>query len=162
MLAPDGQTAWVLTTPGPGLAADLETVELTAINTATFAVGKVVALQGIPETGEFFLAITPNGAHIYVLGQGSGKSASTLVAIAASNDVASKAIKVGVDDTALAVSPDSEFVYVLTPGSDYQGAPIASQPKKTTGSVTRISTVNERVGAPIRAGLLASAMAIAP
>jgi YVTN family beta-propeller protein len=160
VLAPDGQTAWVLTTPGPGL--DLETVELTAINTATFAVGKVVALQGIPETGEFFLAITPNGAHIYVLGQGSGKSASTLVAIAASNDLASRAIKVGVDDTALAVSPDSEFVYVLTPGSDYQGAPIASQPKKTTGSVTRISTVNERVGAPIRAGLLASAMAIAP
>jgi DNA-binding beta-propeller fold protein YncE len=162
VLAPDGQTAWVLTTPDPGVAADLETVELTAINTATFAIGKVVALRGMPETGEFSLAITPNGTHIYVLGQGSGKSASTLIAIVASTDVANKAIKVGVDDTALAVSLDSKFVYVLTPGSDYQGAPIASQPKKTPGSVVPISTANERVGAPIRAGLLGSAMAIAP
>jgi DNA-binding beta-propeller fold protein YncE len=162
VLAPDGQTAWVLTTPDPGVAGDLETVELSTINTATFALGRVVALRGMPETGEFFVQITPNGAHIYVLGQGSGKSASTLVAIAASNDVASKAIKVGVDDTAIAVSPDSKFVYVLTPGNDYQGAPIASQPKKAPGSVIPISTADERVGAPIRAGLLASAMAVAP
>lgn len=162
VLAPDGQTAWVLTAPGAGLGADLETVEITAINTATFAIGKVVTLPGMPGGGEFFVAITPNGAHIYVLGQGSGKSASTLVAIAASNDAASKAIKVGTDDTALAVSPDSKFVYVLSPGSDYQGAPIASQPKKTPGSVIPISTATERIGAPITVGLLASAMALTP
>jgi DNA-binding beta-propeller fold protein YncE len=162
VLAPDGQTAWVLTTPKPGLAADLETVKLTAINTATFAIGKVVVIRGVPGTGEFFVAITPNGAHICVLAQGSGKSASTLVAIAASTDVASKAIKVGVDDTALAVSPDSKFAYVLTPGSDYQGAPIASQSKKTPGSVIPISTANERVGAPVSVGLLGTAIAIAP
>jgi DNA-binding beta-propeller fold protein YncE len=162
VLAPDGQTAWVLTTPDPAALTGLDTVDLTAINTATFAIGKVVALPGMPATGQFFLAITPNGAHIYGLGQGSGKSASTLVAIDASTDVASRAIKVGVDDTALAVSPDSRFVYVLTPGSDFRGAPIASQPKKTAGSVIPISAANEKIGAPIRAGLLGTAMSVAP
>ena len=162
VLTPDGQTAWVLTTPDAGLGGDVEKVELTAINTATFAIGKVVALPGISESGEFFAAVTPNGAHIYVLGQGSGKAASTLVAIATSNDVAGKAIKVGIDDTALAVSPDSKFVYVLSPGSDYQGAPIASQPKKTPGTVIPISTSNEHVGAAISVGLLASSMAVTP
>ena len=160
-LAPDGQTAWVLTTPDPGLAAGSKKVELTAINTATFAIGKVVTLPGMPDSGEYFIAITPNDAHIYVLGQGSGKSTSTLIAIAASTDVATRPIKVGVDDTALVASPNSKFVYVLSPGSDYQGPPIASQPKQTPGSVFPISTGDQSVGAPIRAGLLSSAMAVA-
>jgi DNA-binding beta-propeller fold protein YncE len=161
-LAPDGQTAWVLTAPDPGVASDLERVQLTAINTATYAIGKVVTLPGMPESGEFFVAITPNGAWIYALGQGSGKTASILVAVAASNDVASKSLKVGEDAAALAVSTNSKFVYVLTPGSEYQGPPIASQPKQTPGSVIPISTASGRVGTPIKAGFLASAMAVAP
>jgi DNA-binding beta-propeller fold protein YncE len=160
-LAPDGQTAWVLTAPDPRSASDLERVQLTAINTATYAVGKVVTLSGMPDSGEFFVAITPNGARIYALGQGSGKTASTLVAVAASKDVAGKSVKVGVDAAALAVSVNSKFVYVLTPGSDYQGPPIASQPKQSTGSVIPISTASGRVGTPIKVGLLASAMAVA-
>ncbi|HEY5274874.1 MAG TPA: YncE family protein [Acidimicrobiales bacterium] len=161
-LASDGQMAWVLTASDQGLASDLERVQLTAINAATYAIGKVVTLPGMPKSGECFVAITPNGARIYALGQGSGKTASILVAVAASNDVASKPIKVGVDATALAVSSNSKFVYVLTAGSDYQGPPIASQPKKAPGSVIPISTASGRVGTPIKVGFLASAMAVAP
>jgi DNA-binding beta-propeller fold protein YncE len=159
-LAPDGQTAWVLTTPDPGLAPASRKVELTAVNTATFAVGKVVTLPGMPDRDEYFLAITPNGAHLFVLGQGSGKVASTLVAVAASTDAASRPIKVGVDDGAIVANPNSRSVYVLDPGSDYQGAPIAPQPKQTPGSVFPVSTADDKVGVPIKAGLLASAMVI--
>jgi len=161
-LAPDGQTAWALTTFDPGLEPGSGKVSLTSINTATHQIGKVVPLTGMPTEGEFFVAITPNGAHIYVLGQGSGKSASTLVDVDAATDHAGRPIKVGTDATALAVNPDNKFVYVLTPGNDYQGPPIASEPKKAPGSVIPIATATDTVGSPIKAGLLASAMAITP
>ncbi len=161
-LAPDGQTAWALTTPDPGLEHGSSKVSLTSINTATDQIGKVVPLTGMPTEGQFFLAVTPNGAHIYVLGQGSGKTASTLVDIDAATDRAGPPIKVGTDATALAVNPDNKFVYVLTPGNDYQGPPITSQPKKAPGSVIPVATATDTVGSPIKVGLLASAMAITP
>ncbi len=161
-LAPDGQTAWVLTTPDPGLEPRSGKVSLTSINTATDQIGKVVPLTGMPTEGQFFVVITPNGAHIYVLGQGSGKTASTLVDLDAATGSVGRPIKVGTDATALTANPDSKFVYVLTPGSDYQGPPIASQPKKAPGSVIPVVTATDTVGSPIKAGLLASAMAITP
>jgi DNA-binding beta-propeller fold protein YncE len=161
-LAPDGQTAWVLTTPAPGLVAGSSKVDLTSINTATNQIGKVVPLTGMPTKGQFFVVITPNGAHIYVLGQGAGKTASTLVDLDASTGRAGRPIKVGTDDTALAANPDDKFVYVLTPGSDYQGPPIASQPKKAPGSVIPVATATDTVGNPIKVGLLASALAVTP
>jgi DNA-binding beta-propeller fold protein YncE len=161
-LAPDGQTAWVLTTPNRTLASGSKKLELTAINTSTDALGKVVTLPAMPTSGQFFLAITPDGGQIYVLGQGSGKSPSTLIAVAGATDAASKPIKVGVGDTGLDVSPNSEVAYVLSPGSDYQGPPIASQPKPTPGMVFPVSTSSERTLTPVRVGLLASAIAVAP
>jgi DNA-binding beta-propeller fold protein YncE len=159
-LSPDGQTAWVLATPDPGLEPGSNKVTLSAINTATYAVGKVVTLSGLPATGQFFIAITPNGAHIYVLGQGPGKTASTVIAVAAATDVAGKPIKVGAGDTALAVDPDNELVYVLSPGSDYQGPPISSRSKNVLGTVIPITAATNKVGRPIKVGLLASAMAV--
>jgi DNA-binding beta-propeller fold protein YncE len=161
-LAPDGQTAWVLSAPDPGLAPGPDKVTLTAINTATDAIGKVISLTGLSNQGPFFVGITPNGAHIYVLGQGSGKSASTVIAIDAGTDVASKPIKVGIDAGALAFNPNSQHVYVLAPGSDYQGPPISPQPKEAPGTVTPIATAMNTLGKPIKVGLLASAIAITP
>jgi DNA-binding beta-propeller fold protein YncE len=159
-LSPDGQTAWVLATPDPGLEPGSNKVTLSAVNTATDAIGKVVTLSGLPTTGQFSIAITPNGAYIYVLGQGSGKTASTVVAVAAATDVARRPIKVGIDDAGLAVNPNSKLVYVLSPGSEYQGPPISSQPKNTSGTVFPIATVTNKVGNPIKVGQLASAIAI--
>ena len=161
-LAPDGQTAWVLTTPDPGLVSGSSKVAQTSINTATDQIGKVVPLTGMPTEGQLFVVITPNGAHIYVLGQGSGKTASTLVDVDAATGRAARPIKVGTDATALAANPDGKFVYVLTPGSDYQGPPIASQPKKAPGSLIPVATATDTVGSPIKVGLLASAIAITP
>jgi DNA-binding beta-propeller fold protein YncE len=157
-LAPDGQAAWVLTTPRPGS----NRVELTALNTGTFALGKAVTLPAMPTSGQFFIAVTPDGAHIYVLGQGSGTSASTLVAVAASTDVASRPIKVGLGDTGLVASSNSKSVLVLSPGSDYQGAPIASPPKSEYGRVFPVSTASEAVGPPVSVGLLADSIAVTP
>jgi DNA-binding beta-propeller fold protein YncE len=161
-LAPDGQTAWALTTPDPGLEPGSSKVSLTSINTATDQIGKVVPLTGMPTEGQFFVAITPNGAHIYVLGQGSGKSASILVDVDTATDRAGLPIKVGTDATALAANPDNKFVYVLTPGNDYQGPPITPQPRKAPGSLIPVATATDTVGNPIKVGLLASAMAITP
>lgn len=159
-LAPDGQTAWVLATPDRRLNPSSDQVTLSAINTATDAIGKVILLAGMAHVGRFFIAITPNGAHIDVLGQGSGKAASTLVAIAAATDVVSRPINVGTDATAIAVNPDSKLVYILTPGSDYQGPPVASQPKETLGTIIPIVAATDRAVKPIKVGLLASAMTV--
>jgi large repetitive protein len=159
-LSPDGQTAWVLATPDPGLEPGSNKVTLSAVNTTTDAIGKVVTLSGLPATGQFSIAITPNGAYIYVLGQGSGKAASTVVAVAAATDVARKPIKAGIDDAALAVNPNSKLVYVLSPGSEYQGPPISSQPKNLPGTIVPIVTATNKVGSPIEVGQLASAIAI--
>jgi DNA-binding beta-propeller fold protein YncE len=159
-LSPDGQTAWVLATPDPGLEPESNKVTLSAVNTTTDAIGKVVTLSGLPATGQFSIAITPNGAYIYVLGQGSGKAASTVVAVAAATDVARKPIKAGIDDAALAVNPNSKLVYVLSPGSEYQGPPISSQPKNLPGTIVPIVTATNKVGSPIEVGQLASAIAI--
>ena len=161
-LAPDGQTAWALATPDPGLEPGSGEVWLTSINTATDQIGKVVPLTGMPTEGQFFVAITPNGAHIYVLGQGSGKSASILVDVDTATDRAGLPIKVGTDATAPAANPDNKFVYVLTPGNDYQGPPITPQPRKAPGSLIPVATATDTVGNPIKVGLLASAMAITP
>jgi DNA-binding beta-propeller fold protein YncE len=161
-LAPDGQTAWVLATPDPGAGPGSNKPTLTAINTATYAFGKVITLPGLPTTGQFFIAITPNGAHIYVLGQGSGKSASTLVAVTAATDVAGSPVRVGTDDSALAVNPDNKLVYVLSPGSDHQGPPTSSQPKRTLGTIIPIATATNRAAHPVKVGLLPNALAITP
>jgi DNA-binding beta-propeller fold protein YncE len=159
-LSPDGQTAWVLATPDPGLEPGSNKVTLSAVNTTTDAIGKVVTLSGLPTSGEFSIAITSNGAYIYVLGQGSGKTASTVVAVTAATDIARRPIKVGIDDAALAVNPNSKLVYVLSPGSEYQGPPISSQPKNAPGLIVPIVTATNNVGSPIKVGQLASAIAI--
>jgi len=159
-LAPDGQIAWVLATPDLRFGSKSTSVTLTAIDTGTYRIGKVIRLAGMPQTGQFFVAITANGAHIFVLGQGSGKRASILAEIAASNDVAGSPMRLGPDATALAVSPNSAFAYVLNPGDDYQGPPITPHPPNSPGTIIPISTATGKLGKLIRVGLLATAMAI--
>jgi DNA-binding beta-propeller fold protein YncE len=161
-LAPDGQIAWVLSLPDPGVTPGARHDTLSAINTATNAIGKVVVLSGLPVSGQFFVAITPSGADIEVLAEGSGSAPSVLVSIPAGTDVARHAIDVGVDATALAVSPNSKFAYVLTPGRDAGGPPGQSPTNTSPGTVIPVSTADNRVGKPIKAGLLASAMAVTP
>jgi DNA-binding beta-propeller fold protein YncE len=162
-LAPDGQTAWVLTTPDPGTRSGSNKVVLTAINTATFSVGKVITMPSMPTAGQFFIAITPNGAHIYVLGQGTGKTASTVVTVDAATDIARKPIKAGIDGSALAVNPDNKFVYVLSPGDGQQGPPTdSSRPKTTVGTITPIAAATNKPAGLIKVGVLASAMAVRP
>jgi DNA-binding beta-propeller fold protein YncE len=144
----------VLAAPDPGLEPGSNKMTLSAINTATDEIGKVVPLTGLPVTGQFAVAITSNGAYIYVLGQGSGKTASTVVAVAAATDVARKPIQVGIDDAGLAVTPNSKLVYVLSPGRGYEGPPISPQPKNAPGTVIPIHTATNKVGNPKRSAFL--------
>jgi len=104
----------------PGLVAGSSKVDLTSINTATNQIGKVVPLTGMPTKGQFFVVITPNGAHIYVLGKARARrrARSWTRRINWSRGTADQGWNRRHSPRG---QSDDKFVYVLTPGSDYQG-----------------------------------------
>jgi hyaluronoglucosaminidase len=99
-LSPDGKTLYV----DPSTAT---TNELTAINTQTNTVERVVRIPGpaVPDG----MVFTPNSRTVYVADDASG----TVTPIAVATNTVRRGIPAGTDPEALAITPNGETLYVL-------------------------------------------------
>jgi YVTN family beta-propeller protein len=120
-LSPDGKTLYVL-----GLSA------ATPIDTATGKVGTSIEVGEYPGS----IAVTPNGATVYVLENGN-----TLVAISTATDTVTQVADFSESPGyALAITPDSKTVYVATEAAGGAGA------------IFPVQTATGTVGSPITVG----------
>jgi hyaluronoglucosaminidase len=92
-VAPNGKTAWVVSTAYSTGGAGTVTPITTATNTA----GQPITVGVDPRS----LAITPNGATVYVVNTGNGTSDGTVTPVSTATDTAGKPITVGVDPSGL-------------------------------------------------------------
>src|SRR5690348_2261223 len=125
VFGPDGKTAYVLSSTVLGGGSGTVTPIRTATNTAL----KPIAVGQDPRA----MAITPDGATIYVTNYQSG----TVTPIRTATGTALAPIRVGGNPWAIAIAPDGKTAYV----ADTQ-----------SGTVTPIRTATNTALAPIRVG----------
>jgi len=135
VFGPDGKTAYVLSSTVLGGGSGTVTPIRTATNTAL----KPITVGQDPRA----MAITPDGATIYVTNYQSG----TVTPIRTATGTALAPIRVGGNPWAIAITPDGKTAYVAD-----------TQP----GTVTPIRTATNTTLAPIRVGRYPQTIAITP
>jgi YVTN family beta-propeller protein len=108
-ISPDGKTAYV--TGGGGLQGYVDVVNTTAFNTTTDVTPAVVIPvppTATPFAGPSAIALSPNGATLYVV----NNTASTLVAIPTATDIPGTPVAAAGGPDGVRVSPDGKIVYV--------------------------------------------------
>jgi DNA-binding beta-propeller fold protein YncE len=136
-----GSTVYVLSAFNASTMPVGTPVDLVPVNTATDAVGKAIKVPS--SAGESSLAVTPDGAVVYVLRQDARGIAQNVVAVGTATGTT---VLLKFAATAMAVAPDGKLAYLL---GDMAVMPLA--------------TADQSLGKPISTGgFVPVALAISP
>lgn len=141
LAAPDGKTVYVLDSTGA----------VTPISTATHRAARPVELRQGVGAGEAEMAITPDGATLYVAEFPLPRTRlSYVIPIDTATDRAGKRIRVATYPAAIVVAPDGKTVYVI--GQKLTALQAMQSPGRQRIEVTAIATATNRPGKPVLAG----------
>ena len=153
VITPDGTQAYVVNYGGPGGlgSGNGRTVRVVDLNTNVI-VGPALTVGQAPAA----LAITPDGAYVYVVSYVNGNPGTGTISIirTSDNSVQLNAITGFSGPFAIAITPNGKYAYVTNFGSNN------FSPVGTTVSVVNIS--NNTLVATIHVGIQPSGIAIAP
>jgi len=152
-ITPDGNTAYVNNYGGPDGVGSGNGITVRVVNLNTDSiVGPAITVQQAPAS----LAITPNGAFVYVINYIDGNPGTgTISVIQTSNNTVVGTIYGGFSGPfAIAITPDGKYAYVTNFGSNN------FSPVGTTVSVVNIAT--NTVEKVINLGIQPSGIAITP
>ena len=155
VITPDGTTAYVNNYGAPGGAGSGlgKTVSIVNLNTNTIVA--TITLPGANPVAPASLAITPDGAFVYVINYTTGNpGAGTINVIQTSNNTVVDTIPGFSGPFAIAITPDGNFAYVTNFGSN-NFAPFG-----TTASVVDLKS--NSIVATIDLGIQPSGLAITP
>lgn len=150
-ITPSGSTAYVNNYGGPSGVGSGNGTTVSVVNLNTDLITGSVTVGQAPAS----LAITPNGAYVYVLNYVTGNTdGGTISVIQTSNNTVIDTIPGLSGPFAIAITPDGQYAYVTNFGSNN------FEPFGTTVSVVDLNT-NEIV-ATIDLGIQPAAIAITP
>ena len=134
--------------------ANLGSDSLTPIDAATGLAAPPIGLGELPDA----LAVAPGAKTVYVVEVGSDEDGSPgrVVPVATDNYTVGKAIAVGTDPQAIAITPNGRMAYVLN-GSD-----AATTPATMPVTLTPIDLVTRAALHPVPVGTLPLSMTMSP
>jgi YVTN family beta-propeller protein len=145
VMTPDGEAAYVASSGGT----------VTPINTAINEAGTPITFAKRAEAGSAYIAVTPNGRTVYAFDSGPYGYWNTVIPVSTSTNKTGKAITVGEDPIAIAITPDGKTAYVASTGLGPIGCSCSGDQNVTAAAVAVSATVT-----PITTGTNAPRKAI--